>query len=355
MGRSKVFGVVLSAGLAVAALAGCGTSTTQAKATPAQTVNSGFSAAFDQPGLQMAISVKSSPSVLRGAGSTLTAAQATNLLDSQLVISVHSNGSSPLSQAATKGGSSSDIALAEGGVTLAEVRSVGHELYVRVDIPKITGTYGLNKGSATQFVQGLNQIAVEVPAAGALSAGKWVSVDVAGLLQLIGSQTGISIPSTTASPAEAKSFIANLLGAFQRSYQVSGGSGGAYVLTVHDKALVTNLSQAVSTFPGLANIPGYSSISHSADQIPASATVSVDATVSNGKVTRLALPLNQFPGNKLSGPATLVVAISGAGAVSAPSGATAVDLTQVAKLIGQITSKSSGSSASPYSSSPVTS
>ncbi|HWG74960.1 MAG TPA: hypothetical protein VG184_12990 [Acidimicrobiales bacterium] len=341
MGKSKVFAVLATA-VAVAGVAGCGNSTTQSKATPAQTVNNGFSADFDQPGVQLVVSVKSSPSVLTGGGSTLTAAQAGDLLNSRLVISVHSNGSSPLSQATTTGGSSSDIALAEGGANLAEIRSVGNALYVRVDITKITSTYGLDKGSVAQFRQSLDQIAAEVPAAGALSAGKWVSIDVAGLLKLIGSQTGISIPSTTASPAEAKSFVDNLLGAFQRSYQVTKGSNGTYVLTVHDKTLVTNLSQAVSTFPGLANIPGYTSISHSADQIPASATVSVDASVSNGKVTQLALPLNQFPGNKLSGPATLVVAISGAGAVSAPSGATAVDLTQLTKLIGQISSSSTG-------------
>src|SRR5487761_1322674 len=116
MGRNKIFGVVLAAGIAAATVAGCGNSTTHTSANPAQAVNNGFSADFHQSGLQVSISVKSTPSALMSAGSKLTAAQANEILKSQLVISFHSAGSTPLSQStAGKKGSAVDFALTAGG------------------------------------------------------------------------------------------------------------------------------------------------------------------------------------------------------------------------------------------------
>ena len=71
------------------------------------------------------------------------------------------------------------------------------------------------------------------------------------------------------------------------------------------------------------------------DAVPANKSANVIATVGGGIVSNLALPLNQFDTKKmLKGPVNADLAVDKAGAVSAPSGAVAINLPQLLHALG---------------------
>lgn len=340
--HNRLLGVALAAGLATTVVTGCG-SGTSSSATPTQTVNNAISADLSQPGLQMVFAFTGSPSAFTGPGSTVTQAQAQYLIDSNVVVTVHTNGSTPISQASSSNGPNAvELALVDNSANLADIRYLGNTLYARIDIPQITNSYGLDTGSAASFRQSLNQIATEIPAAAALNKGQWVSVDVPGALKLIPGAT--SVPS--ADPGGLIKLVDALLSSLQNSPQVSSTSAG-YVLTVHGMNVANQLSQALSSIPGASSVPGIGSVGQAAGSVPASAVAKVTAVVANGKVTQLILPLNQFNGkNKIRGSASLKVTVSSSSGVATPTGVTAVNLQQVAALINQASGGSSSSGTS---------
>ncbi len=332
--------MAVAAGMALTSLSACGSGGSSSSATPAQTVNSAISADLGQPGLQMVFSLKGSPNAFTGSGSTLTTAQAQYLLRSQLVVTVHGKGSTPVSQvSSTNGPNSLEIALVDKSANLADLRYLGSTLYARVDIPQITNAYGLDRGSAATLRQGLNEIATQIPAASALNKGQWISVDAPGALGLV---PGASANASAAGdPGALVKVVAALLGSLRDSGPVQSTNQG-YLLTVHGKDIANQLAQAVSSTPGASSVPGLNSLGQKANSVSASATARVTAVVDNGRVTELILALNQLNGNKLHGPASLDVSVATAGAVATPGGVTAVNLQQLSQLIAQARSRSGG-------------
>lgn len=342
MATKRYLGVALAAGLGLAALAGCGSSGTTS-ANPTQTVNNGFQADLNQPGLQMVVRLQGSPSSL-GANSNLTPAQKQAILASHLVVSVHGAGSTPVGQvSATTGNNAVDVALVKGSDNLADLRFIGDNLYARVDIPKLTADYGLDKGSVANFRTSLNEIATQVTAAKALNDGKWVSVNVPQAEALVASQLHVNptlLPHVN--PGELVQVVDAVLTGLQHNSRITAApvGGAPYQLTVNDKALITQLSQAIASTPGFSAIPTIGQLRNSAASVPAGMTTKVGASVNNGKVSRLVLPISQF--DKSAGNAETIVDISSTGPITAPSGATPVDLAQVGALITQIAKANGG-------------
>lgn len=338
MPRKKTLGAALAAVLALAGVAGCGSTSAS---SPSQAVSDALQADLNQNTLQMVVRMQGTVSdfQLNSQSSGLTPSQQQAVLNSHLVVTVHGAGSTPVGKvSATSGNNAIDVALVDGSDNLADLRYIGDNLYMRVDIPKLTSDYSLNKGSVATFRGELQAVASQISAVGALNNGQWVSINVAQAESLAASQLHVSsalLPHLN--PGELIQVVDSVLTGLQHNSKVTAGSSsGQYQMTVNDKGMASTLGQAVSSAPGVSAIPNVGNLQKSVAGISSTSTTKVDVTVSNGKVTQLSLPVSQF--GKVKGNGQVVVAISTTGSVSAPSGATPVNLSQVASVIGQLVS-----------------
>jgi hypothetical protein len=104
---------------------------------------------------------------------------------------------------------------------------------------------------------------------------------------------------------------------------------------------VAALVHALAGTPGMSSFKNQLGSLNNLSGVP-NKTVQLNLTVANGIVSSLELPLNQFQtSSSSSGPSSLKLDVSPSGAVSAPSGATAINLPQ---LLHAAASSSSGSS-----------
>lgn len=342
MRATKLLGATLAAGLGLATLAGCGSS---AASNPTQAVDNALQSDLNQPGLQMVVELKGTPADfgLNAPSNHLTSVQQQAIMASHLVITVHGAGSTAIGKVSpTSGNNAVEVALVKGSDNLSDTRFIGSELYARVDIPKLTSDYQLNTGSAAKFQADLQTIASEVKAAGALASGQWISVNVPQTESLVASALHVS-PSLLpqVNPGELIQIVDSVFSGLQHNSTVAAvsGSSNSYELTVKDKAMASDLSQALGSTPGFSAIPKVGTLRQQTGSIPATMTTKVTATVTNGKVSQLSLDAKQF-NNTSNG--QIIINITSAGSISAPSGATPVDLTQVGKLIGQMLGGSAG-------------
>lgn len=322
--RSRSLVVAVVAALAVLGVTACGS--TNPAANP-QSVQSALRATAHQSGLQLTLSIEGGASLVSGTGnSNLTEAQKKAITDSRLALTVHAANGTSLANAGN--GGELAFALAEGGNTMAELRVVGSTLYAQVDLDQLTTTYGLDKGRVEQFRSQLQQLGSSVSGLSALEAGKWVSVDV-NLINQLAQTAGVTLPS-------APQLVGRIVGAFfntlAQSNNIKSTGRNKAEITVNGQQLVTALAQAVASTPGVSSLSkevgSLAQRAHAA--VPANRSATVVATLSGGIVSNLNLSLNQFDtSHKLSGPASINLAVSKSGAVSTPSGATAVNVAQL--------------------------
>jgi hypothetical protein len=151
-------------------------------------------------------------------------------------------------------------------------------------------------------------------------------------LKSLGSQLGAGTPSS-ADASKSKAIIDDLKNLLTKDVTVTRASAGgidALTLTANLKTLAGDIT---STFA--SEIPGAGAALGDADlsSVP-NKDVTLNATVTNGALSSLSFDLGQLAkGGKGSLPIQLVFARSGA-AISAPSGAVAVDLSQLGSLLG---------------------
>ncbi len=336
MVRYKILSALVGGALVAGSVAACGGSSSK---NTSQAVQAAAKATANQSGLKLTASLKASPSDLSGSGSSsLTTAQKQAILNSTLALQVNAANGTTLANAGN--GGELDLTLAESGSTLAETRVVGSTLYVQVNIDKVTSTYGLDKGRAAQLHSQLQQLGSQVGGLGALDKGQWVSVDISALNTL--TQTaGITLPSA---PQLVGRLVASFFNALSQSNNITSAGSGKAQINVSAQQVVTSLAQTVQSAPGMSSfanqINGLAQRAHNA--VPANNTGNVVVTTSGGIVSNLDLPINQFDtSHKLKGPASVSMAVAKAGAVSAPSGATALNLPQLIRAL-QGSSTSSG-------------
>jgi hypothetical protein len=120
-------------------------------------------------------------------------------------------------------------------------------------------------------------------------------------------------------------------------------------VTVSPKQLLTSLQSALSTLDSLE--PALSKVSSAEDSL-GSKTYQLEVDTTNGTLSRLDLPINQFMSAadqaKLDGKSVdLVLAVDqSAGSISAPAGAVTVDGTTLVTSLKQMLAESSDSSGS---------
>ena len=319
------------AALAAIFVGACGNSTSAPNSPHA--VQSALHATATQSGLQLTLTLHGSASAFpSNDSSSLTSNQKQAILNSQLALTVVAAPGTTLANAGTGGNLA--LALSQNGTTYLEVREVGTPptLYARVDIDKLRSAYSLDKGSVAKFRSELKKLGSQVSGLTELDNGQWVSVNV-DLVNQFASAAGLTLPSLP-------QLVARVVGAFfntlAQSTNIQPGKTGQAQVTVNAQALVTGLAQAVQSTPGMSSLSkqmsGLSQRAHSA--VPANKSGTVTVTVSGGTISNLALPLNQFDtSHQFSGPASANLAVSKSSTVSAPSGATSINLSQAVHAI----------------------
>ncbi|MBO0732463.1 MAG: hypothetical protein J2P57_24590 [Acidimicrobiaceae bacterium] len=327
MARRAVAALCSVVTLAVVGLAGCGSSSRSAS-SPSD-VQAALRSTANQQGLKLTLTLSGTPGGGNGS-STLTRSQEQAIIDSTLILTVHAASGSTLANAGN--GGEVDLALEHGLSTLGDIRVIGHTLYGKVDIPQFTSTYGLNKGSVARFQSELDRLGSQVQGLTALNDGKWVSVDLNSLDTLLAA-AGITLPSVPQLVGRIVGAAFNSLAATAHVDQVHGGQAQ---LTVGARPVVTALARAISGTPGMRSFgTQIQNLAQDAqNSVPANANGKVNATISGGKISNLELPVKQFERNPTSGgPDTVKLAVTSAGSVSAPSGATVLNVAQLIRAL----------------------
>jgi hypothetical protein len=334
--RKTVVGAGLAVVTALVGLSGCGAGNGAASAPPAHP-----KAAFDgavhadagRSGMTVTFRLDSTPSVLSSPGSKLSAAQAQDVLDSRLVITVATANGQPLDQALATNAVEDELSLLNRGKDLVDLRFVRKVVYVRADIPALLSAYGLPSQIFSLIQSTLSGFSSQVPGIADLAQGRWVSLN----LQQVEASAGLPVPTTT--PAEGSKIAARFLqaisGTYNAAYTGTTSAGQHFLVTVRLRQLVDQMLSAYSSIPGLSSVPGLQAMgSTMVGRIPANLLPQVKAVVSGGRLTQLAVPINQFDTHhRLSGPLTAEFDIAGASPVTVPAGATALDPGAVARLL----------------------
>jgi hypothetical protein len=336
----RVIGAALAVTLGAAALAGCGGGGS-GSSNPTQTVDRGIQADLNQSGLRMVLHVQGTTSDLNTAGHP-TQAQRRAILRSTLTVSVHSAGSTPISQvSATNGANAFSLSLADGNDDLVDLRYIGDNLYARVQITKLAADYGVSGTSAASFESALRQLSTAVSAARALENGQWVSVNVPAAETMVANQLHVS-PSLLPhlNPGELIGIVTAFFSGLEQDSKVtSSATSQPYPLKINERSFAGTMAQALASAPGVSLIPNVNRLRSAAGSIPPNATAKVNANVSNGRLSRLELPAQQFgKGSK----AVVVMDITTNPSITAPAGATPVNMAQVGALIGQLAKNGAG-------------
>ena len=355
--------------VAVCCLAACGTI---AKLTTEQAVADSFSRLQNQSSLSVALSVGLTPNEMatlskRNGGSAIPANVANSLSKAAIVFSLSTgHGESIKSkQAASDPANSYDVALRIGSSTPLEIRYVNQTLYGRVQIAQLVSDFGQSASDGQSIQSALTKANQYVPGLAALAAGRWVSVSKASLQSLMGmlktfggSLGGQSSSGSQSSPSNLNASVHQLEGSLKNalknnaSFSNAGTSGGRtkYNVTLALKSFIEQAGPAIQTFA--SSIPGASGkitnadISKLASEVPAHATAQL--FVKNDKAQEIAVDLNQFvPANeKLPFAVPLQVVIGEPGAVSAPTGAAALNLSNLGQMVAGMMSGGFSSSSS---------
>ena len=243
-----------------------------------------------------------------------------------------------------------DLGLSFGPSTPLEFRYVDQSAYLKADLHQLLSDVGQPPSKADTVTRVLPQIENYVPGISALGRGQWVEVSHASIqaleptfkqLQQQGAQSGGTTPAGF--QQSILKLRSELIGAVQSSSTFAhvGTSGGRdhYAVTVNLHNLVATvlpeLQSAFGSVPGLgARLGG---IDSAAAKVPAGRTAVIDAYVSGNQLSEADVDVDQFipAGQKPGFPVPLRMAV-GSASISAPSGATQLDLSKLPGLLSGI-------------------
>lgn len=323
-------------------VAACGSSTPK---TPQSTLKAGISGIGHTSSLTITTALDTTPQALialaQQMGDKLSPTVAAGLASASFVIEIRDSDGKDLSTlkpGSTKG-LAVDLALKAGGQTLAEIIGIDSTLYVQAEVASALGLLGRSKlygelqaraATLPKFVQ-------------AFVAGKWVSLDLTSALGAM-SQFGIAAPGAQQWAAFAKAFDGLITSDVKVTRVGSDSQGDHLQLSAQTKKLVGDLVLAVTS-----NIPISTFLLSKVKvaSLPDTA-MTADAWVKDGTLSKLSVDLTQFakPGSTAAGGGHLPLVVtfdrSGGSAITAPTGATAVDVSQLFTLLGSLLGRGSG-------------
>ena len=288
----------------------------------------------------------------KSGGSKLTPAQLEALTTGVIFLGEKTGHGEALDSAQAQHDSlnSVDFGLSFGSSTPLELRYVDQSVYLKADLHQLLTDVGQPPSKADAVTRVLPQIENYVPGISALGQGRWVELSHASIQSLAPTlkqlqQQGAQSSGTT--PAGFQQSIlklrSELIGAVRSSSTFAhvGSSGGRdhYAVTVNLHNLVaTVVPELQSTFgsvPGIGSKIG--SIDSAAAKVPAGRTAVIDTYVSGNQLTEADVDVDQFipAGQKPGFPVPVRMAI-GSASISAPSGATQLDLSKLPGLLAGI-------------------
>lgn len=349
-GRGATVAAVVA--LATVALPACG-SHTAAKLPPKAAVAAGFSKLRAQSGVSIRITLGVTAAQIRqlasahgGGGIPSNAAQ--GITESALVFSFETGNGEPLNspQARKDANDRIDFGVQVGSSMPVEIRYIGQALYVRIQLASLLAAFGGSPDSATKFGTEMQHLNQYVPGLSALGQGNWVSLSKASLQPLLGLLKMFAKSGQGASAASAQALVNSISSAFKNNatYTSVGTSNGRdqYAVTVALQTLVQQVATAIETYassvPGLSGKIDSSKIAAIASKVPAQMTLQL--YTEGGKTQEVDVDVNQFlpPADKAPFAIPVRFQLSEPNGISAPSGATPLDLSKIGQLITGIVS-----------------
>ena len=361
-GRRRLAAPVLALACCAALIAGCAAATDTASviASPGGVNNSAQSPAAELTaaaaalgnGRALTTTLKLGTTdallgpILHSLGATLTPAQVADLAGLQVTLEAvapHGTTISDLGSAADA--ASFSLTVSSGATTYLAIRHVDQTLYAQADVKDLLAAVGQSSRYAA-----LEAKASSLPSfVQALLDGKWVSLPDAtlSLLRSLGSGGLGASPapspsvSPSVSPAKILGELQNLLAHDVKVTRLGTGRVDRLALTASPQGLASGLIGRFGAARGFV-LPRRArvTIGEAPRQMPSRAvpqTVTVSADVVQGALSELSLNLGQYaPRTHVDLPLELLIARSGV-AITAPSGAVAVDaigLLSLASLLG---------------------
>lgn len=314
-------------------------------------MSDGFVNLGKQSSISLQFSVGVTPSQAQQIDKTITSQQAQAISTGSVFIDVQTGHGEALDSAQAKKDSATsfDVGLQIGSTTPVEFRYVGQNIYVKADISGLLTTLGLPTSDAAQFQSGLQSANTYVPGLSALGQGQWVEVSRASLQPFLGLVKGAGgSQSTQQTSSAANKLRSDLEAAFKSNttFKADGTSGGRThyqsitAIQPFVQQALTAFNNDISALPGGSLIIGkvFSGLSKDVTKIPAGLTATFDFFVQDNKVQEVDLDTNQFE-HKYSFPVPIKLVLGSATNITAPSGATQLDLSKLPQLLGGLVGK----------------
>ncbi len=230
---------------------------------------------------------------------------------------------------------STQLAVNYQGSALADLRMVNGVVYARADGPTILKLAGEPRSDLDDALAGLPPSLAPLAKA---ARGQWVSIDLAkDLPSLVKSVPTGDLPTATASlnPATVQQLLDSFTSAYRKNVTITqvgkGAKGTEYQLSAPIRQIATQvepqldalISQASSGDP---DVPSAAKIKQEIAKLP-NRSFDADLWVKDSKLTGLSVDLAQFDAQAAGHKVLLNVDVAqNAGNVSAPAGATPIDL-----------------------------
>jgi hypothetical protein len=309
-------------------------------------VSDSFANLGKQSDISLTVSLGVSADQLQQIDHTISSAEAQAISTGSLFLYVQSGHGEALNSTQFRTDADNRVALGLhiGSSTPIELRYVGQNLYIHADVAGLAKILGAPPGTGTQFIN-------ELHAAGQYAQGKWVEISQASLAQLGAMLKQSSGTGGSTAPDQSQIVTAigklrdDLVTAFKNNatYKDMGTTNGVthYQATLQVRDFVQQAGSALSNdlgaLPGASMITGKlgDSIGKAASNISATQTAIIDLYVQNDTAQEISVDLNQFAGkDKVSFQVPLKVVFGSSPTITAPAGATPLDLSELLQLLG---------------------
>lgn len=327
--------------------------------TPQQAVQTAVSKLASQSNVKMVLSLpitadQAKQLSAKSGDAPMSDQEATALTTGTVFLNVATGGGEPLNsaQAQTDPKNSLDLGLTIGNDTPLELIYVDQNLYARAQLQQLLTDVGQDPSKVSQFTDELNSLNSYVPGISELGKGNWVELTHAGLQSLsplvkqLESSAGMPVDQGTLR-ADITKLGSEAVADLKANSTFTSTGGGKYTVTVNVPGFVNAVKPQVQST--LGSIPSLGSRIASGlnapTSIPAGQTAVVNLSVSDDKLSQAEVDLNQFAGkNKMDFAVPLRIVFSSPGAPTAPSGATALDVSKLPALLGSLLGGSSSTS-----------
>lgn len=323
--------VLIAAATSAALAAGCGggssggSGSNDSSQPPAAELTSATKALGDASTLTTSLKLGATTSQISAlaasnGGSGLSPAEVSAIAGAQVSVEVAAPSGKTLSDL-NNGGAAVNVTISDNGTSYLALRKVASKLYVQIDLKDLLNTLG----QASTYAQLQN--APGAPAfLTALVAGKWISLPDSAATSL--SAAGGASPK----PQWQRVIdgLKNIVTGDVTATRASSGTTDDLVLTADSRTVVKDFLAAISSA-----VPSAASalVTTDPNRVP-SQPVTLGAQVTGGALSQLSIDLGQFDQTRKAHLPVVVDFARSGPAITAPSGAVAVNTQELGQLLG---------------------